>query len=287
MANPADDLARPNRLARGDRHGLWSQVGVERAGVSSLDDHEVPGDRVESAPGRIEGDRVLQGERDLAQQVDLGALGHPAHGRHDLAVEGGSDGLAPPVVVAGAPAEQQGAQGAGWAQVQALAMVGPDEVEGVALSQKVGAVAGDPVLASAPRPTRLGAGTPRPLGPMACASPPPGRASQTRMPERSSGRVIRVTRSRELTWCSARRPARSVAVMLAGLRASDCDRMLEAFSLALPGSATRIVTAGPLLWPMTWPMIWLAQACSGLPGTFADRRYLTQSTQIFRVPVAS
>jgi hypothetical protein len=30
-------------------------------------------------------------------------------------------------------------------EVQALAMVGPDEVEGVALSEHVGAVAGDPV----------------------------------------------------------------------------------------------------------------------------------------------
>jgi hypothetical protein len=47
--------------------------------------------------------------------------------------------------------------------------------------------------------------------------------------------VIRVTRSREPTACSARRPAKSVAVMLAGQRASDCYGMLEALLLALPG----------------------------------------------------
>jgi hypothetical protein len=37
-------------------------------------------------------------------------------------------------------------------------------------------------------------------------------------------------------------------------------------------SAARTVTADPLLWPMTWPMFWLAQACSSLPGTFAELR---------------
>jgi hypothetical protein len=34
-------------------------------------------------------------------------------------------------------------------------------------------------------------------------------------------------------------------------------------------------------------MFWLAQDGSRLPGTFADLRYLNQSTRTFRFPVAS
>jgi hypothetical protein len=83
--------------------------------------------------------------RRLADHVDPLTLGHPVNGRHHLAVEGGADGLAPPVVVARAPAEQGASQGTARVKVEALAMVGPDEVEGVALSEQVGAVAGNPV----------------------------------------------------------------------------------------------------------------------------------------------
>jgi hypothetical protein len=34
------------------------------------------------------------------------------------------------------------------------------------------------------------------------------------------------------------------------------------------------------------PMIWLAQACSGLPGTFADLRHLDRKTRSLRLPVS-
>ena len=58
---------------------------------------EVPSHRVQAAPGRIEGDQVIRHECEFAHQVDPGPLGHPVHGRHDLAVEGGGDGLAHPL----------------------------------------------------------------------------------------------------------------------------------------------------------------------------------------------
>jgi hypothetical protein len=58
-------------------------------------------------------------------------------------------------------------------------------------------------------------------------------------------------------WCSARRPAKSVAVMLAGLRASDCDRMLEASGLLCQASAGRIVTG------------WLAAMADGVADVLA------------------
>jgi hypothetical protein len=83
MPNPADDLAGPNHLAGADRHGSRSEVGVEREGFGSLDDHVVPGHQLRSAPGRIEPDRVPQGDRELANHLDPGPLGHPVHGRHD------------------------------------------------------------------------------------------------------------------------------------------------------------------------------------------------------------
>ena len=68
----------------------------------------------------------------------------PVHGRDDHAVERRVDGLAPPVVVASAPAEQ-GPRRALPGCRRSPAVVGPDEVEGVALSEHVGAMAGNPV----------------------------------------------------------------------------------------------------------------------------------------------
>jgi hypothetical protein len=144
MADPADNLAGPDPLAGGDRHGSRDQVGEHRAGIGPLQDHMVPGDRVDSA-GRIEPDRGRQGVGQLAHHVDSRALGHPVHGRDDDTVEGCVDGLAPPVVVASALTEQRASQGAARVKAQAPAVVGPDEVEGVALSEHVGAVAGNPV----------------------------------------------------------------------------------------------------------------------------------------------
>ncbi len=144
MADPADDLAGPDPLAGGDRHRSRGQVGEHRPGVGPLHDHVVAGNRVD-APGRVQADRGPDGVDQLTYRVDARALGHPVHGGSDDAVEGGVDGLAPPIEVARGLAGQGGGHGAGRVQVQARPVVGPDEVEGVALAEQVGAVAGDPV----------------------------------------------------------------------------------------------------------------------------------------------
>lgn len=77
---------------------------------------------IRCGPDRPDG--VLHRERGLAHQVDPRALRHPVHGRHHLAVEGGTDGLASAVVVACAPAEQEDAQAAGRVEVEALGWSG-------------------------------------------------------------------------------------------------------------------------------------------------------------------
>jgi hypothetical protein len=69
VPNPADQLPAPDVLADGHRHGPGRQVREDRVGFGDPD-----------------------------------ALGHPVHGHHHLAVEGGVDGLTPAVVVARAPA---------------------------------------------------------------------------------------------------------------------------------------------------------------------------------------
>ena len=93
--------------------------------------------------GRIEPDQVSDDLRELAYPGPAPArAAHPRParpGRRRLRRRAG-----PTVVVVGAP-PNKGAQGAGQVEVEALAMVGSDEVERVALSEQVGAVAGDPV----------------------------------------------------------------------------------------------------------------------------------------------
>jgi hypothetical protein len=184
MSDPTDHLSSPNRLARGDRHGARSQVREEREGVGTLHDHMVAGHQVDSARA---GSNLTMALRTARARAPPGAGPARAPGPPPPrpAVEGCMDGLAPAVVVAGAPAEQGGTQGAGRVEVQALALVGPDEVEGVALAELVGAVAGIRCAGVRTATHSPRGGIPRVRGWMACASPPSEEASATETPERS------------------------------------------------------------------------------------------------------
>jgi hypothetical protein len=80
---PTRPITSPTRTAWPVAPTQSPEPGARRPRDSGpLHDHVVPGDRVESAPSRIEPDRVPQGDRKLANHLDPGPLGHPVHGRH-------------------------------------------------------------------------------------------------------------------------------------------------------------------------------------------------------------